>query len=231
MLTARTKGFTLVEIIVAVTILAVVLVSVFEIYSQIITTSKRLELARGLQQNTRTITESIASEVRNNGIAFECYGIAPVPGCGGSTPMDYATTGADTLILRGGVNDCTAGSTGCFVKYYLARTDSVIPSVACTTADLSNLNIDCYLTRQVVQGSAELSNTRLSDSLTRIKNLRFFVSGVGARQFTNSTDTEGKVTIAFTLSLAPRQGLDSKLADSLVIPVQTTITEKLYKSN
>ena len=83
MSTSRPNGFTLIEIIVAITILAIVLVSVFEIYSQIITTSKRLELARGLQQNTRTITESIASEVRSNGIAFECYGLAPVSGCGG----------------------------------------------------------------------------------------------------------------------------------------------------
>ena len=231
MLTARSKGFTLIEIIVAVTILAIVLVSVFEIYSQIITTSKRLELARGLQQNTRTITESIANEVRSNGIAFECYGTSPAAGCGGSTPMDYATTGADTLILRGGVSDCTAGVTACFIKYYLARTGSVTASAACTLAERNDRTVDCYLTRQVVQGSAELSNTRLSDPLTRIKNVHFFVSGVGARQFRNSTDTEGKVTIAFTLSLAPRQGLDSKLADSLVIPVQTTITEKLYKSN
>jgi prepilin-type N-terminal cleavage/methylation domain-containing protein len=231
MSTTRPSGFTLVEIIVAVTILALVLVSVFEIYSQIITTSKRLELARGLQQNTRTITESIASEVRSNGIAFECYGSTPASGCGGSTPMDYTASGADTLILRGGIQDCAAGAASCFIKYYLARTGSVTSPMACTEAERNDRTIDCYLTRQVVQGSAEVSNTRLSDPLTRIKNVHFFVSGVGARQFRNATDTEGKVTIAFTLSLAPRQGLDSKLADSLVIPVQTTITEKLYKSN
>ena len=57
--------------------------SVFQIYSQIITTSKRLELARGLQGNTRSITEAIASEVRSGGIAFECYRTtqSPLTGC------------------------------------------------------------------------------------------------------------------------------------------------------
>lgn len=42
----RAQAFTLIEIIVAITILSIVLTSVFQIYSQIITTSKRLELAR-----------------------------------------------------------------------------------------------------------------------------------------------------------------------------------------
>ena len=42
----KAQAFTLIEIIVAITILSIVLTSVFQIYSQIITTSKRLELAR-----------------------------------------------------------------------------------------------------------------------------------------------------------------------------------------
>jgi len=40
------KGFTLIEVIVAMTILAIILVSVFEVYSNIIVMSKRLELDR-----------------------------------------------------------------------------------------------------------------------------------------------------------------------------------------
>ncbi len=69
----QANGFTLIEIIVAMTILSIVLVSVFEIYSNIIVMSKRLELSRGLQQNARTIVETIAKDIRDGGIAFECY--------------------------------------------------------------------------------------------------------------------------------------------------------------
>lgn len=72
---------------------------------------------------------------------------------------------------------------------------------------------------------------RLSDASTNISGLKFFISGVNAEGFSAQTDQEGKVTLVFTLSLAPRQGLDSKLAESFVIPVQTTITQKLYKNS
>lgn len=66
-------GFTLIEIIVSLTILSIVLISVFQIYSNIIVMSKRLELGRSLQQNARSIVETIARDVREGGIAFECY--------------------------------------------------------------------------------------------------------------------------------------------------------------
>lgn len=45
-LTKNVSAFTLVEIIVAMTILALILTSVFQIYANIATMSKRLELAR-----------------------------------------------------------------------------------------------------------------------------------------------------------------------------------------
>lgn len=81
----RTEGFTLIEVIVAMTILSIVLISVFEVYSNIIVMTKRLELSRGLQQNARTIVETIAKDVREGGIAFECYdpSTSSPPGCDG----------------------------------------------------------------------------------------------------------------------------------------------------
>lgn len=225
-------GFTLIEIIVAITILSIVLISVFQIYSQIITTSKRLELARGLQGNTRTITETIASEVRSGGIAFECYRTTPPPliGCGMSNTTDYTGVGSDILILRGDKTECN-GIYPCFVKYYLVKPNLLTDPSACTDTDKRDQNTPCYLQRSVIANGNQVGPlVRLSDPTTRVRDLRFFISGVGAREFSTSTDTEGKVTMAFTISLAPRQGLDSKLAESLVIPVQTTITEKLYKN-
>ncbi len=225
------RGFTLIELIVAITILGIVLVSVFQIYSNIIVMSKRLELARGLQENTRNITETIASDVRNGGIAFVCYNSTTVTplGCDGLQAPDYLGNGTDTLILKGSSKSCAES---CFIQYYLAKETLATGEIACTPIDMA-VPGTCYLTRRIVStaGIPIGIPTRLSDPLTHISKLHFYLSGVDAQSFNSGVDTEGKVTMTFVLALAPRQGLDPDLAARLIIPIQTTITQKLYKSN
>lgn len=65
--------FTLIEMIISVTIISIIMLSIFEIYSNIILTNKRLELQRVLQENTKNITEWLASEVRNYWIDYSYY--------------------------------------------------------------------------------------------------------------------------------------------------------------
>lgn len=60
----RAKAFTLIELIVSITILSVILLSVFEIYNNILQVNKRLEVMRVVQENVRNITEQIASDIR-----------------------------------------------------------------------------------------------------------------------------------------------------------------------
>lgn len=57
-------AFTLIELIVSITILSVILLSVFEIYNNILQINKRLEVMRIVQENIRNITEQIAGDVR-----------------------------------------------------------------------------------------------------------------------------------------------------------------------
>ena len=63
-------AFTLIELVVAVTILSVIMLSVFVIYTNLINVNRKLEQTRILQEQTRLITETIASDVRENGIDF-----------------------------------------------------------------------------------------------------------------------------------------------------------------
>jgi prepilin-type N-terminal cleavage/methylation domain-containing protein len=58
------KAFTLIELILAITILSIIMLSIFVIYANIIESNKKLELSRILQENARNITETIAREVR-----------------------------------------------------------------------------------------------------------------------------------------------------------------------
>lgn len=58
------NGFTLIELVVSVTILSIIMLSVFVVYSDLIQVNKRLEALRVVGENTRTVTEMIASDVR-----------------------------------------------------------------------------------------------------------------------------------------------------------------------
>lgn len=237
-LTKNVSAFTLVEIIVAMTILALILTSVFQIYANIATMSKRLELARWLQNNVRTITESIARDVREGGIAFRCYesnGWVIEPGCDGGVTHNYATDGADELILRGNLTSCGTVST-CYIQYFLAKQTLTWP-VKCTASDVSNWNEKpesaCFLAKRFygdiwngVNGQiGEI--VRLTDTTTRIDPLRFYISGWDASALV-SNQYEWKVVVSFKVSLAPYKWINSELARQMVIPVQTTVSQKLY---
>ncbi|EKE26320.1 MAG: hypothetical protein ACD_4C00337G0008 [uncultured bacterium (gcode 4)] len=67
------KWFTLIELTVAITILSIVMLSVFVIYWNIVNANKRLELIRVLQENSRNITENIAKDIREKWIDYNYY--------------------------------------------------------------------------------------------------------------------------------------------------------------
>lgn len=46
------------------------MLSAFEVYSQVMFLSQRLELQREIQQSARIVSEHLAEEVRKNGFAF-----------------------------------------------------------------------------------------------------------------------------------------------------------------
>ncbi len=198
------KGFTLIEVVVAITIFSVIMVSVFEIYSRVLHANKRLEMSRELQENARLIIETIADDVRQNGIDFSCYINTPLL-CGTN---DNREDGTSILATK------TA-------KYYLMKNTPALDAILCTHQD-----VGCYLWKELPDGS----KVRLSTPLVELKNVRFFLSGVDSKLFSHPTDSEGKVTITFELSIAPGHGQDIEDIKTLIIPVQTTISEKLYKA-
>lgn len=111
------QAFTLIEIVVAVTILAVVMVSVFEIYLGVLTLNRRLEFSRSLQENARSMTEMFAKEIRDRGIDLSFYDAGSF-----EKTLDYSNGNA-VLAIR---PDALGNSS----RYYLME-DSVSGPVAC----------------------------------------------------------------------------------------------------
>jgi prepilin-type N-terminal cleavage/methylation domain-containing protein len=60
------KAFTLIEIIVAITITSMVLVSIVEIFLFSGMFSKKIDSSRVMQENIKNFTEIIAEDVRTN---------------------------------------------------------------------------------------------------------------------------------------------------------------------
>ncbi|MDD2487601.1 MAG: type II secretion system protein [Candidatus Gracilibacteria bacterium] len=88
------SGFTLVELVVATTILSIIMLSIFSIYFNIVDTNKKLELARVLQENSRNITENIAKDIREKGIDYGFYTSL-------TEELNYSGSGNTILAIKG----------------------------------------------------------------------------------------------------------------------------------
>jgi len=91
--------FTLIEMIVSVTILAIIMLSIFVIYRNIIFINKKLELDRIIQQNSRNIIESLATEIREKGIDYEYYSNL-------TEKLDYSGSGNTILAIANSWEYC-----------------------------------------------------------------------------------------------------------------------------
>lgn len=203
----KTSAFTLIELVVSVTILSIIMLSVFVVYSDLIQVNKRLEALRMVGENTRTVTEMIASDVREKWIDFAYY--------------DWSST-EKTLAYDGGGNLILAIQWG--VRYYPMRDSSAGP-VGCNEADFVNIATHCYIGRE--QWGVR---TPLTSNSVRIDSVRFFISGTGKDVATNLSD-EGKATIILSLGIEKRAGVSDAIVQNTHMRVQTTVSEKIYKKN
>ncbi len=196
------SGFTLIEMIVAITILAIIMLSIFWVYSNIINVNKRLELARALQENSRNITETVARDIRENGIDFWYYDWLTE-----DKKLDYIWSWNSVLAIKW------------WIKYYLMK--DILGTI--TICDIWVFDKDCFFWS--MSGS---SFKKISDDRVEIRNVKFFISWSGSENIQN-TNAEWKVTMVFDLWIAPWKGILSDLAKEYSIKVQTTISEKIYK--
>jgi len=64
------KGFTLIELIVSITLFSIIMVSVMSIFLFSSRLWGKIEINRVMQQNTKNMIETIAEDVRKNGIVW-----------------------------------------------------------------------------------------------------------------------------------------------------------------
>lgn len=94
-------GFTLMEIIVATAIFAIVISSVLSLFNYVLRINNKVQATRQVSQGTRVFTEILSREIRNGRISYETFG-----SCNPSANYNSVTNKQLALITFNGDKLC-----------------------------------------------------------------------------------------------------------------------------
>jgi len=114
-------GFTLIEVIVSISIMSVILVAIMSVFFSMNDVSQKTDVQRQLQSNIKNAIETMSQDIRNNGVSLDC----------------------DSLVSELGEFWCD--NTGNI--YQIWKKDILWNFVPTTTGECSDVNTNCYLLR------------------------------------------------------------------------------------
>ena len=193
--------FTLIEVIVSITIFSIMMVSVMSIFLFASQMSTRVEINRVMQENLKRVIEDIAENMRIEWLT----GVRDFEGS--CKKPDTSNTIVSAIWL------CTWSK-----KYTLGYKEenggfSVVSNIAEQCWGLEDI---CYILKK----SESWDYFPLSNSFIHFENIEFTISNI---------DTS-KLTIQITARPAIRKGLSSEIVKNNYIYIQTTLSQRLIKT-
>ena len=198
--------FTLIELLVSISILSIVMISIFTIFQLASEANNRTDISRAMQENIKNIVETIAEDVRVNNISWVNSQISW--GCDLSW-WSYLTW-SEVCFL-------TWTRT---IKYYLARFNNTT-WVYNRIIDFSDCDIwkeSCVLVKKDVNGDIN----PLSNSWVEFRNINFSV--------VNLENKEKKLILNFVMQPSTKKWIKMWLIKDNKIIFQTTFSQRLYNS-
>lgn len=200
--------FTLVEIIVAITIFTVVMVSVISIYIYWVQVSYKAELNRNLHENVKSVISTIWEDIMKNwknGISWVSSD---------STSCLQATPGVPELWIK----LCT-GTGSSATKYYLAElVDNTSSPYTYSLVEKSNviskcggIKQQCYIVQSTWWDVFPITNNMIS-----VKNLTFHATNDGVK----------KVTISMEIGPSVKMWVSSQMLEKTRMVTQFTVSER-----
>jgi len=132
-------GFTLVELLIAMTIMGIMGVMTMMIYFNVSESSRRLQISRELSETAREITERIAQDVQDKGIYRDNIS-ASFHGWRVGGVADYSQSGSEILAI--GHTGDTAPTAELYYIYGKREPTGLAP---CADADKDNIMVHCGL--------------------------------------------------------------------------------------
>ncbi|MBX9809110.1 type II secretion system GspH family protein [Candidatus Gracilibacteria bacterium] len=208
----KTSGFTLVELIIAMTIFGMMMAMVMTIYFSTTNTTRKLNAQREIAETAREIIERITEDIQEKGMT-------------GDTMFDNGYNPWKTYNYLGSGSEYINLKNGRYV-YGIKRAGGMDP---CTGVLKTDPKIHCGL--YFVEYSDNGANGyNLVDSINpiesrkrvKVSDLKFYVSGDGI-------NTTRKVLLNFSLELMPRNGFSPEFVSATKLHIQTTISERSWK--
>ncbi len=208
----NSSGFTLIELMIAMSIFGMMSIMVMTIYFSTTDTTRRLNAQRELAETAREITERISADISEKWMTGDlAFDVNYYPW----KKYNYTGSGSEYLNL---VN---------WRYVYGAKKASGMDT--CTDTRKVDPKIHCWL-YFLDYGDNGANGYNLVDSFNpdesqkrvKIEDLKFYISG-------DSINTSRKVLLNFTLSLMPRNGISQNLVSTTKLHIQTTISERGWK--
>lgn len=151
----KKSAFTLIEVIVSITILSIVLVSVFAVFFLASDLSNKADVNRIMQENIKNIVETISEDVRKNGINICETGL----NCHNFPTWLLYISGNDLYVWTN--------------HYYLAKKDPLSENYikVSNLSSCSSIKDNCSMLRESSSGQDLISN-----SWVQFSDLKFSIS-------------------------------------------------------
>jgi type II secretory pathway pseudopilin PulG len=208
----KTSWFTLVELMIAMTIFGMMTIMVMSIYFSTTDTTRRLNYQRELAETAREITERVTADIKQYWLTWDLtfdtnYDLWK--------KYDYTGSGNEYLNLvnwryvygakkPGGMDTCTG----------IRKLD---PKIHCGLYFLDYIDNGANGYNLVDSFNPDESRKRV-----KVEDLKFYVSWDGI-------STSRKVLVNFTLSLMAKNGISQNLTNTTKLHIQTTISERNWK--
>jgi prepilin-type N-terminal cleavage/methylation domain-containing protein len=203
------KGFTLVEMLIAISIFAVVATLASSLFSTFANNQKRTKVSQELLNNAQYVLEIISREVKNNEIiAF-------------GSSLDIASRCKGLQILHSEYTQCLLfvrenGETAAFLY---SGSQLSYAQLDCTE-EANGVYTDCDIAngqQPAIMLSADYNNVDVS-------NLEFFLSPDINPYFDDSVNQQPRVTIKMAVKYS-----STKIVEQVTHYLQTTVSSRVYK--
>ena len=202
---------------ISISIFSLMMLSAFEVYAQVMTLSRKLEVQREVQESARAITEAIAKDVREKGFIFTTAD-------GYESNIDASVnkyrTSSGFLISTGGTSPIVS------LGYYPKIQDLSAP---CFVGGVS----DCALVKTELDGDVRLTSGRVRLTSLTFEEMGENVGGAGGigGGINVGISTLPKVRLLMTLEARPGSGISQELIESTKLHIDTVFSTKMYKAD
>lgn len=200
------KAFTLIEIIVAVTIFSIIMISIIAIYIVSSDTSIKSDINRAMQENLKSVMTELSEDIMKNWVRW----------VSNSLTLDWCDLKSNRVWYKDWEILCLKSKN----EYYLAKKDNLSWEYKISNKkDCEWINDQCFIVKKWEDFTRP---EPLTNSLVTIRDLKFYVT---------SAFWINKVTITATFQPSNKTWVKPELIQESKLYFQTTISERPILTN